>query len=140
MTDTHLVSRNVDTAEAAARIVLRLLSAGNTEVVWKMLHVDYRAEIVGEFMATPYGPELLTSYGRRLHRAQFRNLATERLLNLLAPLPDAAAAGLARTIDLFAADESVVVTFEVDGQPGRRWNVEMTWAAGCWRWHHLATV
>jgi hypothetical protein len=44
----------------------------------------------------------------------------------------------ARTVDLFAADDSVVVTFEVDGEPDDRWDIEMTLTEDGWRLHNLA--
>jgi hypothetical protein len=129
---------DAEAAEAAARTVLRLLAVGDIEVVWMMLHIDFRTAIVDDFLSSAHGPELLASYGPRLHWAMFSNLARQQLLNALGPLPWAEAERRARAVDVFVADESVVVTFEVDGEPDCRWDIEMTLTADGWQLHNLA--
>jgi hypothetical protein len=43
-----------------------------------------------------------------------------------------------RTVDLFAADDCVVVTLEVDGEPAFRWDIEMTSTSVGWKWRNVA--
>jgi hypothetical protein len=131
-------STDSEGAEAAARTVLRLLAVGDIEIVWLMLHVDYCAAIIDDFLATPWGPELLAAYNPRLHRAQFLNLTRQQLLAALNPLPWAEADRRARAVDVLVADDCVVVTFEVDGEPDRRWDIEMTLTDAGWQLRNLA--
>lgn len=128
-----------EAADAAARTVLRLLAVGDIDIVWSLLHEDLRRTTVEEFLATSSGRELVTAYGPRLHRAQFLNLTRRRLLNGLGPLPSAEAERRVRTVDIFAADDCVVMTFEVDGEPGCRWDIEMTLTEFGWRLRNIAT-
>jgi hypothetical protein len=134
-TDTNAA----ESADAAARTVLRLLAVGDIDVVWALLHEDLRRSTVEDFLATSSGPVLLAAYGPRLHRAQFLNLTRQRLLDTLGPLPAAEAERRVRTVDLFAADDCVVVTLEVEDEPGCRWAVEMTLTEFGWRWRNVAT-
>ena len=129
-----------EAADAAARTVLRLLAVGDIDIVWSLLHEDLRRATVDDFLATSSGPELLAAYGPRLHRAQFLNLTRQRLLSGLGPLPSAEAERRVRTVDLFAADDCVVVTFEVDGEPGSRWDIEMTLTEFGWRLRNFAAT
>ena len=141
MTDPQIMSTYINAAEAAdaaARTVLRLLAVGDIDIVWALLHEDFRRATVEDFLATPSGPGLLAAYGPRLHRAQFLNLTRQRLLNELGPLPSAEAERRVRTIDMFAADDCVVVTLEVDGEPGCQWAIEMTLTEVGWRLRNLA--
>ena len=43
------MSTDTEAAEAAARTVLRLLAVGDIEIVWLLLHGDYRNAILDEF-------------------------------------------------------------------------------------------
>ena len=143
MTDPQIMSTDTnaaETADGAARTVLRLLAVGDIDIVWALLHEDFRRSSVEDFLATTSGPVLLAAYGPRLHRAQFLNLTRQRLLDTLGPLPVAEAERRVRTVDLFAADDCVVVTFEVEGEPGCRWAVEMTLTEFGWRWRNVATT
>ena len=63
-------------------------------------------------------------------------------LTTLGPLPSAEAERHVRSVDVFAADDCVVVTFELDREPDCRWAIEMTLTDGrwCrWLWHNGAT-
>jgi hypothetical protein len=126
-------------ADAAARTVLRLLAVGDIDIVWALLHGDLRCAMLDRFLATSYAEELLTAYGSRVHRAQFLDLARHWLLNDLGPLHWAEAERRARTVDTFAADDCVVVTLEVDGEPECRWGLEMTFTETGWRLRNVAT-
>ena len=142
MTDPQIMSTDLNAAEAAdaaARTVLRLLAVGDIDIVWALLHEDFRRAVVEDFLAMSCGPGLLADYGPRLHRAQFLNLTRQRLLNALGPLPSAEAERRVRTVDMFAADDCVVVTLEVEGEPSCRWAIEMTLTDVGWRWRSLAT-
>jgi hypothetical protein len=142
VTDPQIRATGTDTAEDAehaARTVLRLLAVGDIDIVWVLLHEEYRQAMIDRFLATSYATDLLAAYGPRLQRAQFLNLARQWLLNDLGPLPWAEAERRVRTVDLFAADDCVVVTFEVDGEPECRWVIEMTLTGVGWKWRNLAT-
>jgi hypothetical protein len=141
VTDPQIMSTDLNAAEAAdaaARTVLRLLAVGDIDIVWALLHEDLRRTTVEEFLATPSGPSLVAAYGPRLHRAQFLNLTRQRLLDALGPLPSAEAERRVRTVDTFAADDCMVVTLEVEGEPGCRWAIEMTLTEAGWRWRNVA--
>jgi hypothetical protein len=141
VTDPQIMSTDLNAAEAAdaaARTVLRLLAVGDIDVVWVLLHEEYRRAMVDRFLATSYAKDLLPAYGPRLHRAQFLNLARQWLISDLGPLPWAEAERRLRTVDVFAVDDCVVVTFEVDGEPDCRWRVEMTLTGVGWKWRNLA--
>jgi hypothetical protein len=131
-------STDAAAAEGAARTVLRVLAVGDIEIVWVLLHRDYRLTLVEKFLATSSAAELLATYGSGLHRAQFLNLARRGLMSDLGPLPWAEAEGRVGTIDTFAVDDCVVVTFEVADEPDCRWILEMTSTKDGWRLHNLA--
>src|ERR1700687_4890013 len=142
VTDPQIMSTDLNAAEAAdaaARTVLRLLAVGDIDIVWALLHEDFRRAVVEDFLAMSCGPRLRAAHAPRLHRAQFLNLPRQRLLNALGPLPSAEAERRVRTVDMFAADDCVVVTLEVEGEPSCRWAIEMTLTEVGWRWRNLAT-
>jgi hypothetical protein len=141
VTDPQIMSTDINAAESAdatARTVLRLLAVGDIDIVWSLLHEDFRRATVEDFLATSSGPELLAAYGPRLHRPQFLALTRQRLLDILGPLPSAEADRRVRTVDIFGADDCVVVTFQVDGEPEFRWAIELTLTEFGWRLRNLA--
>src|ERR1700716_2994240 len=90
VTDPQIRATGINTAEDAeyaARTVLRLLAVGDIDIVWVLLHEEYRQALIDTFLATSYARDLLAAYGPRLQRAQFLNLARQWLLNDLGPLP-----------------------------------------------------
>ena len=139
VTDQHTeMSTDAEAAEAAARTVLRLLAVGDIEIVWLLLHMDYRKGILEAF-STSYAPELLAAYGPNLQRVLFSNAARESLLSAVGGLAWAAAERRARTVDVGAANGTAVITMEVDGEAEWRWEIEMRMTEDGWRWHHLSS-
>jgi hypothetical protein len=132
------MSRDAEAAEAAARTVLRLLAVGDIEIVWLLLHMDYRKGILDEF-STSYAPELLAAYGPNLQRVLFSKAARAALLSAVGGLAWAAAERRARTVDVDAANGTAVITMEVDGEAEWRWDIEMRMTEDGWRWHHLSS-
>jgi hypothetical protein len=132
------MSTDTEAAEAAARTVLRLLAVGDIEIVWLLLHADYRTAILDEF-SKAHAPELLAGYGPQLQRVLFSNAARESLLSAVGGLAWAAAESRARTVELVASSGTAVVTLEIDGESEWRWNIEMRLTEDGWRWHHLSS-
>jgi hypothetical protein len=132
------MSTDAEAAEAAARTVLRLLAVGDIEIVWLLLHMDYRKGILDEF-STSHAPELLAAYGPNLQRVLFTNAARQSLLSAVGGLAWAAAERRAHTVDVVAANGAAVITLEVDGEAEWRWDIEMRMTGDGWRWHHLSS-
>src|ERR1700716_386741 len=102
VTDPQIRATGINTAEDAeyaARTVLRLLAVGDIDIVWVLLHEEYRQAMLDRFLETSYAKDLLPAYGSRLHRAQFLTLARRWLLDDLGPLPWAEAERRVRTVD-----------------------------------------
>ena len=125
-----------ESAEAAARTVLRLLAVGDIETVWLLLHEDCRRAVLEE-LSPSHEAGVVVGYGPNINQTLAANAARQPLLDSVGGLAWAAAERRVRTVDVTVADDVVVITLEVDGESGWRWDIEMMLTDAGWQWHNV---